>query len=232
MNVASRMETTGQRARVQLSESTALLLTKADCEEWIEERKDVVNVKGKGQMRTYWLLDLEKHVDTRLLQRGKDVAFQQCPQTIGKHSGPVSDRNMRLVEWNVSVLFGYLRLITFRQERDTKWHSLPFHTDPIGNNQLHEPENSRVPLEEVKEIVEVLEFDCKVANSIRQKRTARALNSMVKEQLTNYVTAVAGLYPENAFHNFAHAVRAVSWSWCVLTLFPKVACCPLGRQIH
>jgi len=53
VNVASRMESTGQAGRVHVSEAFAMNL-KSTSEFSIEER-GLVDVKGKGMMMTYWL---------------------------------------------------------------------------------------------------------------------------------------------------------------------------------
>jgi class 3 adenylate cyclase len=46
--VASRMESTGQPGRIQLSSTTADLLKVANKGHWIVPREDLVVVKGKG----------------------------------------------------------------------------------------------------------------------------------------------------------------------------------------
>lgn len=55
VNTASRMESTGQPKRVQLSEQTAKLLIDAGKESWLETREGTILAKGKGHMQTYWL---------------------------------------------------------------------------------------------------------------------------------------------------------------------------------
>eukprot|EP00934_Nitzschia_sp_Nitz4_P001237 Nitzschia sp. Nitz4//scaffold14_size191712//186333//188797//NITZ4_001756-RA/size191712-snap-gene-0.145-mRNA-1//1//CDS//3329537026//1237//frame0 len=55
VNTAARMESTGETSKVQLSEETGDLLTKAGKEEWIVPREEEVLAKGKGSLSTYWL---------------------------------------------------------------------------------------------------------------------------------------------------------------------------------
>ena len=55
MNQASRMESTGIRDRIQMSETTAKLLTEAGKAKWIEKRTEKVDVKGKGLQQTYFV---------------------------------------------------------------------------------------------------------------------------------------------------------------------------------
>ncbi|ORY44675.1 adenylyl cyclase [Rhizoclosmatium globosum] len=55
VNTASRMCTTGEASRIQVSSQTIQVLGEDDSFEF-EVRGDI-EVKGKGKMRTYWLLD-------------------------------------------------------------------------------------------------------------------------------------------------------------------------------
>jgi Adenylate and Guanylate cyclase catalytic domain len=53
--VAARMESTGIPANIQLSQSTYDLLIAGGKLNWIVPREDLINVKGKGTLKTYWL---------------------------------------------------------------------------------------------------------------------------------------------------------------------------------
>jgi len=55
INTASRMESTGEQGRIQVSQETADLLIEGDKEAWIFPREDKVIAKGKGEMDTYWV---------------------------------------------------------------------------------------------------------------------------------------------------------------------------------
>ena len=52
VNTASRMESTGERNRIQVSQSTADLLIQAGKAYWVKPRADLMKAKGKGQIRT------------------------------------------------------------------------------------------------------------------------------------------------------------------------------------
>ena len=49
------MESTGERGRIQVSESTATLLVHAGKSNWITPRPELVVAKGKGLLQTFWL---------------------------------------------------------------------------------------------------------------------------------------------------------------------------------
>ena len=55
VNTASRMEGTGIGGRIQVSGITAELLKKLGKEDWLTPRDDLVEVKGRGEVKTYWL---------------------------------------------------------------------------------------------------------------------------------------------------------------------------------
>ena len=55
VNTASRMETTGERNRIQLSEQTAHILIAHGRGSWLQPREDKVEAKGKGTLSTFWL---------------------------------------------------------------------------------------------------------------------------------------------------------------------------------
>ena len=53
INTASRMETTGEPMKIHISMETKLLLDTLG--RFHTEHRGLVNVKGKGQLDTYWL---------------------------------------------------------------------------------------------------------------------------------------------------------------------------------
>jgi hypothetical protein len=60
VNTASRMESSGMADRLQVSESTAVLLRSAGKVHWIQERAESIHIKGKGDMKTFWIKPMER----------------------------------------------------------------------------------------------------------------------------------------------------------------------------
>ncbi|XP_061188147.1 uncharacterized protein LOC133196250 [Saccostrea echinata] len=56
INVASRMKSTGLRNQIHISHSTYTLLAKTG--KYTILKRGIVNIKGKGEMPTYWLTDI------------------------------------------------------------------------------------------------------------------------------------------------------------------------------
>jgi class 3 adenylate cyclase len=55
VNTASRMESTGEKNRIQVSDVTADLIKQTGKGHWLLPRENLVEAKGKGYLQTYWL---------------------------------------------------------------------------------------------------------------------------------------------------------------------------------
>eukprot|EP00980_Cylindrotheca_fusiformis_P000969 scaffold265_cov131-Cylindrotheca_fusiformis.AAC.4 len=55
MNTASRMESSGERDHIQVTQATADLLKEAGFKKWLVPRSSRIHVKGKGEMQTFWV---------------------------------------------------------------------------------------------------------------------------------------------------------------------------------
>jgi len=55
VNTTARIESTGEKNRIHVSESMANILIKHGKARWLVERKDRVEAKGLGLLRTFWL---------------------------------------------------------------------------------------------------------------------------------------------------------------------------------
>ena len=61
VNTASRMESTGQRGKIQISQQTAELLVAAGKKHWISPRGKKIDAKGKGKLTTFWVVPGKKN---------------------------------------------------------------------------------------------------------------------------------------------------------------------------
>lgn len=55
VTTAARMQHTGLKNLIQISEATAMLLVEANLEKWVSERSEPVSIPGKGSITTYWI---------------------------------------------------------------------------------------------------------------------------------------------------------------------------------
>lgn len=194
MNVASRMESTGEPDRIQLSEATASLLRAAEKDAWIHERTEKVHAKGKGFLQTYWLVlgDMTKPVNQMYL----------VPTVEGLNCEKMA-RKRRLVEWNVQLLQGVLKeVLLHRLATDQNSYPKLDGRDPSSSN------TRSIPLHEIQEIIAMPKFNSKIATK-RKAIQQVTINDIVLKQLDRYVSWVADMYNDNPFHSFAHASHVV-----------------------
>jgi class 3 adenylate cyclase len=123
MNTAARMEHTGVRDKIQLSQDTADLLIAAGKDNWVEPREDVVNPKGKGAMQTYWLrLSSSKSYSSSISDQSSNHSSVSDTNNmsgvdITAMMGLYDAKSIRLIEWNVAVLLRLLKQVVSPKEK-------------------------------------------------------------------------------------------------------------------
>ena len=199
MNTAARIESSGCRGRIHLSSDTAELLIRDGKAHWIEKREDLISAKGKGSLQTYYV----KKQISKQRRSGSNHESESDEQSSAPEfsesdfegsSGFTADKNKRLIDWNTETLLQLLRQVAARRS-DKVVPDSPCHLDMIGKNQ------STLPLEEVKEIIRLPEYDAEAVKF----HSSFELGEAAKHQVRDYVSCIAGMYRNNAFHNFEHA---------------------------
>lgn len=200
VNTASRMESTGRKGKIQISQETAVLLKNAGKSHWLKPRDELVNAKGKGELKTYWL-DPTKKRRTKtpngtpspgvkgLLGFGSNGAVAPVEK-------PFDDKDTRLIDWNVDVLLHHLaRVISCRGRIPTK-----------GSLVNHSSEVATLPsaIEDVAEIISLPPFDIDTSRFRRLRPDVSTLQQ-TRADLHEYVSAIALMYRDVPFHNFEHA---------------------------
>jgi len=219
MNTTARIETTGASNRIHLSQDTADLVIKAGKGHWLFKREEMVQAKGKGNLQTYWLSDMGGTTnsvvsDTEELHSEKVVNVGQLQEEHVK----------RLISWNASTLLKLIQAIVAHREAKKEatkqtesrpWtlsrsinasRSLSLDKDRIIEEivETNLIDMHRSPLDEVKEIISLPAFDQNVAK-LEQNPEDVEMDAAVVAQLQDYVTCIASMYRDNAFHNFEHA---------------------------
>eukprot|EP00339_Tiarina_fusa_P025544 CAMPEP_0117020940 /NCGR_PEP_ID=MMETSP0472-20121206/15856_1 /TAXON_ID=693140 ORGANISM="Tiarina fusus, Strain LIS" /NCGR_SAMPLE_ID=MMETSP0472 /ASSEMBLY_ACC=CAM_ASM_000603 /LENGTH=1185 /DNA_ID=CAMNT_0004726283 /DNA_START=326 /DNA_END=3883 /DNA_ORIENTATION=- len=199
VNTASRMESTGERGRIQVSQETADLLIAAGKSHWLKAREDMVVAKGKGEMKTYWLDPTKKRRHTK---SHKDIRVQQ-EISLGNGADPMSpgevpfdEKYARLIDWNVDVLLHHLaRVISCRSRSPSR-----------GSLVNHSSEVALLPaaINDVAEVVALPPFDPD-ASRFRRARPDVSMLQQTRADLHEYVKRIALMYRDVPFHNFEHA---------------------------
>ena len=211
MNTASRMESTGTRDCIQVSQDTADLLIAAGKKSWITPRSDIIVAKGKGEMQTFWIQVGNKgkgsemtgtatysveDTGSEMSQSSEDISEGEGEEEVVQPT--TTAKIARLIDWNVDVLLRLLKaIVAHRQARgDSKTEIIPeedFARDP-----------GATVLDEVEERISLPEFDPAVAKKMLPPEQI-VLEPAAESQLYEYVAALAAMYRDNPFHNFEHA---------------------------
>ena len=195
------MESTSKKGMIQVSKETADILLAADKADWLEEREDLVDAKGKGALRTYWL-KLPGTRNRGSSKGGSSVSSESNEDFLGanvKLGSSSSGKLERLIDWNCESLMKLLEQIVARNEvSETNGY----------DNSLPLVEHGMTPLENVKEIIHLPEFD-RSKLPLPWTETSGKVDETVARELRDLVACVASMYRENPFHNFEHASHVV-----------------------
>ena len=110
VNTASRMESNGQRNRIQASQATADLLIAAGKGHWVRPREELVQAKGKGKMQTFWV---EPTANTYSMSSA-NISLSLPTEDVSPGDA-VDDKMQRLIDWNTDVLARVIRQISARR---------------------------------------------------------------------------------------------------------------------
>jgi len=104
-----------------------------------------------------------------------------------------------LVEWNVGAMLQLLKAIVARREAQNE---AALEVPKVSEQAVcdNTPSTAKMPLDEVKEILSLPEFNKAAAK--RQKNPEKIeIPSKVVDQLRLLVREIAALYHDNPFHN-------------------------------
>jgi len=193
VNTAARMESTGIKSKIHISQETADLLISHGKDDWITKREEKVVAKGKGEMQTYWLNIADS--SDRMSGSATDVSetMDTCSEDdVGRVNTLMTQKTTSLIKWNVEMLSRILKAIIAGR--------------PVEKGMVQIPEkvnfNENCPLDEVVEVFSIPTKDNCDRHCIRE---TCSLPPLVKEQLVAFVGDIAALYRDNPFHNFDHA---------------------------
>jgi class 3 adenylate cyclase len=202
MNTASRMESTGLRDKIHLSQETADQLVASGKRSWVVRRDDKVIAKGKGELQTYWLTEsASKRPGTvsKLLHASREAGAElvermtECVHFLDR-------KTERLVLWHVEVQISLLRQLA-ASRRGVDHRDADVELDESWSRACKPLTNGTTVLDEVREIIHLPDF----SGTSFWDTGGIQLDIVVEEQLTDYVSGIACMYRDNPFHNFEHA---------------------------
>ena len=202
---------------IQMSEATATLLKQGGKSSWIIERDDKIESLEKGIMTTYYLA---KGTRGKLRELG---IFSCDTSSMGESEPFVEDLNLtrseeRWIEWNAKLFEHLLRQIVARRTVGggiaiplpaelTKLSSIGSSTQSRTASKT----NASMPLEEVKTIIELPDFDKRAARRQRDNRDVELPENVVK-QLKDFITEVAEMVSATRLCScFSKISRTKAW---------------------
>jgi len=198
VNTAARMESTGVVSKIQVSQTTADLLTSAGKGHWVTKRDGEVEAKGKGRVQTYFIEPSGKGGTS--VSSGEDTADEDDEFQV------MDEKTRRLVDWNCEIFGKLIKQIVARREA---WQALSKkgNAKKQASGRALPPVTTSTkgkPLDEVKEVIELPEFDPRLAQDSTNPANIE-LDTAVTTQLREYVSLIASMYRANPFHCFEHA---------------------------
>jgi class 3 adenylate cyclase len=206
MNTASRIEQTGAKNRIHISQQTADLLVCGGKGAWVKPRDGLVTAKGKGKLQTFWLEVNSRsdspHRDERVEQARMNKASSLAIIDLEFHETKQSTRQQKdgkldgLVSYNTEVLTRLLKkMLAMRGSNKSS----------TRRSLFEEPKTSISHGTVLDEVKEIITLHSKPAPCNESLDTVDELSSDVSTQLRDYVTTIASMYRSNPFHSFDHA---------------------------
>jgi class 3 adenylate cyclase len=208
MNTASRMESTGVPGRIQVSKETAKLLSDAGKQNWLVQRENKVQAKGKGELTTFFLEMESKASDTASQtsnESGVDSAKDELLYGSIANAQEEIEKKNRIAEWTVEVLAKVLKSIVSERKA---FGIKPDSGDAIEKlevESLSQNYNKKTVIDEVAEMVLLPGYRAKK----KEINENCELEDKIMMQLRHYVQTIASVYNDNPFHNFDHANHVV-----------------------
>lgn len=212
VNTAARMESTGEKGRIQVSQQFAELISAHGKGVWLKKRSNGIQVKGKGTMETFWLLPYSKATPSK-----NDSSVSHDPEEMSPFVQDVSPSQMvidspqtqRLIEYNLQLMLDTLQKIQVTR--------IGRNRDRLRSKQvvdaIHRFEQQKLEtkacVQEVVEIIELPPSGKSKSMSSSPGHEGNLLSPSVVRQLREYCQQIAQSYLLNPFHNFKHASHVV-----------------------
>jgi len=233
VNTASRMESTSQPNKIQVSQKTADLIVASGKKCWLTAREDLVNAKGKGTLQTFWLkrkystasrrrsysvttsstqsMSVELSVDHHDIIHARDEPSSILTRI--DDTPPVMDPKIqRLVDWNVAIFQELLEdIVTQRNNTATTTQRITSNEKVVEFTAKH----GKVVRDEVVETINMPTYNATTAAAATAafqtiRGSPKKLDTKVIAQLRDYITQIANYYhADNGFHNFQHASHVI-----------------------
>ena len=206
-----QMLSSSRAGKIHVSVDTAELLNLAGKGDWLVPREDLILVKGKGEMSTFWIRHktcLASSEPPDLLS-GSDFSSQSSMASFDdvanweiKNMTPSQTQENKfqaVIDRTVQVLLPYLKKIQAKRNAEKTLNISHF-----GGSNETSMENAII--DEAREVVRMPPFDGRVVRLLTHGEMLD-LPEEIEKQLQLYITSIVSTYRSNEFHNVEHAVH-------------------------
>jgi class 3 adenylate cyclase len=216
VDTAHQMLTSGEPNKIHVSVETAELLNLAGKQSWIVSRKDLVLVKGKGEMSTFWIkpkaclsapdpCKTDSSTDSSTTSDEFDDLDSWGSANVDQRPlGTPTDTNrlQHLIDWNFKVLLEYLKMVQARRHATrSRMGAARRAKEPDSDIGMGDP-----IIEEALEAVRMPPFDSRAAKA-KIDPDLITIDPEVESQLRLYISSIASTHRDNAFHSFEHSTH-------------------------
>lgn len=196
VNIASRMESSGKPRKIQCSAESAKRLMK-ESHDINVVRRGRRNIKGKGDMVTYWVQSVHDEVSDSSENPPEEIAMEMGEAfAMDNAVRKLEEEKARLVGWNVDIFKKYLmRVIKYRQTAPTEMPG------SSGADTETSEKNSATFLDEVAEVIQLPHFNARAIQHMKNDESLD-LPKGVELELHEYIHTIAHMYRDNPFHSF------------------------------
>ena len=259
VNTASRMESTGERNRIQISQATADALIDIGKGSWIRPREDLVDAKGKGAVKTYWIATrpLQKSKSQRrlfIMNHKSQSLFTSKRSNWSDYSsqgGDSSDSEFNLdfmTQGNASTTW---ELPPFTEDQNRRT-AVNYQTEllikslklivskrvsntmePTAEDLVLPQREGSIVLDEVVDAIPLPAFNADIIQDQCDPSDVE-LPLTVLAQLHDYVATIASNYRSLPFHNFEHAshVAMSASKWLNRIIIPECLDVRICEELH
>eukprot|EP00980_Cylindrotheca_fusiformis_P021073 scaffold8079_cov121-Cylindrotheca_fusiformis.AAC.1 len=207
VNMASRMESTGHRNQIQISQATASLIVASDKGHWLRKREGLVQVKGKGAVQTFWVKSKSSSTersDSEPPRSSKalidESARSQAVDNKAQETTEEKEKDNSLTVRQVELLTSLLKRIVLHRKLNIGLNKKDL--EALDSNNV-------LPRDQIADKIPMPEFDSKMAKHSMDADSVE-LSSEVVSQLKDLVATIASMYKDNSFHNFEHACHVTT----------------------
>jgi len=206
VNTAARMESTGQKGRIQCSQATAEILKKAGKEAWLTQREGKVSAKGKGALTTYWLTLKSGLRSASSRSSGQKIVGTNSLLPVSELEASNRDtmKESRLIDWMADILMEQIKKVVIVRQR--------CHRGMMTNEDLQfSPSEGKTCLDEVQDVMHMQDFSAKIVDAALDSKLVEVPFD-IAEALREYVGIIAKKYRDNPFHNFEVSILETTQS--------------------